>query len=161
MKYLSLHNSRDLKLGNMFLTSDCVIKIGDFGLAAPLNSGGSSSSNQPTLCGTPNYIAPEVCTSLFPLSLSLSLFHYLSLSLSFCSFNLSSFLRLNFSAFSFSLSLIPPVSLHFSTSPSLLLFVFIHSLNWIFSLLLSFPQSPSQSTMQHKSCQYEWQYNRS
>ena len=46
---------RDLKLGNMFLSSNMVVKIGDFGLAT------SFSENQPgSLCGTPNYIAPEV-----------------------------------------------------------------------------------------------------
>lgn len=53
---------RDLKLGNMFLTWDMTVKIGDFGLATQhpqqqLNSGGSAPT---TLCGTPNYIAPEV-----------------------------------------------------------------------------------------------------
>ena len=54
---------RDLKLGNMFLTSECVVKIGDFGLAAPMvTSSGQKQQQQPTLCGTPNYIAPEVRT---------------------------------------------------------------------------------------------------
>ena len=46
---------RDLKLGNMLLSSNMVVKIGDFGLAT------SFADNQPgSLCGTPNYIAPEV-----------------------------------------------------------------------------------------------------
>jgi len=46
---------RDLKLGNMFLSSDMSVKIGDFGLAATF------AENKPgSLCGTPNYIAPEV-----------------------------------------------------------------------------------------------------
>jgi len=46
---------RDLKLGNMFLSANMIVKIGDFGLAT------SFSDNQPgSLCGTPNYIAPEV-----------------------------------------------------------------------------------------------------
>ena len=46
---------RDLKLGNMLLSSNMVVKIGDFGLAT------SFEDNQPgSLCGTPNYIAPEV-----------------------------------------------------------------------------------------------------
>eukprot|EP00092_Neocalanus_flemingeri_P019813 GFUD01021463.1.p1 GENE.GFUD01021463.1~~GFUD01021463.1.p1 ORF type:complete len:609 (-),score=163.29 GFUD01021463.1:98-1924(-) len=46
---------RDLKLGNMFLSYNMIVKIGDFGLAT------SFSDNQPgSLCGTPNYIAPEV-----------------------------------------------------------------------------------------------------
>ena len=46
---------RDLKLGNMFLSQQMVVKIGDFGLATTFDD------NQPaSLCGTPNYIAPEV-----------------------------------------------------------------------------------------------------
>eukprot|EP00092_Neocalanus_flemingeri_P036989 GFUD01040268.1.p1 GENE.GFUD01040268.1~~GFUD01040268.1.p1 ORF type:complete len:468 (-),score=136.40 GFUD01040268.1:26-1429(-) len=46
---------RNLKMGNIFLSSNMVVKIGDFGLAT------SISDNQPiSLCGTPNYIAPEV-----------------------------------------------------------------------------------------------------
>lgn len=48
---------RDLKLGNMFLTWDMTVKIGDFGLATQHQASISSVS---TLCGTPNYIAPEV-----------------------------------------------------------------------------------------------------
>ena len=54
---------RDLKLGNMFLTASFVIKIGDFGLATPLQneeSGSTGGGGSGTLCGTPNYIAPEV-----------------------------------------------------------------------------------------------------
>ena len=46
---------RDLKLGNMLLSHDMVIKIGDFGLACRLED-----SKPGTMCGTPNYIAPEV-----------------------------------------------------------------------------------------------------
>ena len=46
---------RDLKLGNMFLTSTFIVKIGDFGLATAVTNASTSS-----LCGTPNYIAPEV-----------------------------------------------------------------------------------------------------
>jgi len=48
---------RDLKLSNLFLTSNYNLKIGDFGLATQLNE---SNSEQYTLCGTPNYIAPEI-----------------------------------------------------------------------------------------------------
>ena len=48
---------RDLKLGNIFLDQDMTVKIGDFGLAALLTS---DSERKKTICGTPNYIAPEV-----------------------------------------------------------------------------------------------------
>ncbi|EQC30829.1 PLK/PLK-UNCLASSIFIED protein kinase [Saprolegnia diclina VS20] len=48
---------RDLKLGNLFLTSDMQIKIGDFGLASHLDS---KAEKRKTMCGTPNYIAPEI-----------------------------------------------------------------------------------------------------
>jgi serine/threonine protein kinase len=41
----------------MFLTWDMTVKIGDFGLATQHQASISSAS---TLCGTPNYIAPEV-----------------------------------------------------------------------------------------------------
>uniref|UniRef100_A0A672IEP9 Serine/threonine-protein kinase PLK n=1 Tax=Salarias fasciatus TaxID=181472 RepID=A0A672IEP9_SALFA len=56
-----LHNNRvihrDLKLGNIFLNDDMEVKIGDFGLAAKIEFDGERKK---TLCGTPNYIAPEV-----------------------------------------------------------------------------------------------------
>lgn len=48
---------RDLKLGNIFLHQNMSIKIGDFGLAALLTS---ENDRKKTICGTPNYIAPEV-----------------------------------------------------------------------------------------------------
>ena len=48
---------RDLKLGNMFLNQNLEIKIGDFGLATKLEFPGERKR---TICGTPNYIAPEV-----------------------------------------------------------------------------------------------------
>lgn len=50
---------RDLKLGNLFLNDDMEVKIGDFGLAAKLEFDGERKK---TLCGTPNYIAPEILT---------------------------------------------------------------------------------------------------
>eukprot|EP00754_Rhynchopus_humris_P044948 Rhum_TRINITY_DN450_c0_g1::Rhum_TRINITY_DN450_c0_g1_i1::g.1270::m.1270/K06631/PLK1; polo-like kinase 1 len=50
---------RDLKLSNIMLTADNEIKIGDFGLAAKVSSG----EKRRTLCGTPNYIAPEILES--------------------------------------------------------------------------------------------------
>lgn len=56
-----LHNNRvihrDLKLGNIFLNDDMELKIGDFGLATKIEFEGERKK---TLCGTPNYIAPEV-----------------------------------------------------------------------------------------------------
>ncbi|KAI3403200.1 CDC5 [Candida oxycetoniae] len=48
---------RDLKLGNIFFDPDMNLKIGDFGLASVLPS---SDAKKYTICGTPNYIAPEV-----------------------------------------------------------------------------------------------------
>ena len=48
---------RDLKLGNIFLNDNMEIKLGDFGLATKVDYDGERKR---TLCGTPNYIAPEV-----------------------------------------------------------------------------------------------------
>ncbi len=48
---------RDLKLGNLFLDDEMQVKIGDFGLATTLDYDGERKK---TLCGTPNYIAPEM-----------------------------------------------------------------------------------------------------
>lgn len=48
---------RDLKLGNIFLNDNMEIKIGDFGLAAKLEF---SQEKKRTMCGTPNYIAPQI-----------------------------------------------------------------------------------------------------
>lgn len=48
---------RDLKLGNIMLDESMDIKIGDFGLATVL---WSDRDRRKTICGTPNYIAPEV-----------------------------------------------------------------------------------------------------
>jgi cell cycle serine/threonine-protein kinase CDC5/MSD2 len=50
---------RDLKLGNIFFDPDMNLKIGDFGLAAVLHA---DTDRKYTICGTPNYIAPEVLT---------------------------------------------------------------------------------------------------
>ncbi|XP_076633083.1 serine/threonine-protein kinase polo [Colletes latitarsis] len=50
---------RDLKLGNLFLSDDLQVKIGDFGLATRLEHDGERKK---TVCGTPNYIAPEILT---------------------------------------------------------------------------------------------------
>ncbi|KAJ4203622.1 Cell cycle serine/threonine-protein kinase cdc5/MSD2 [Fusarium falciforme] len=63
IKYM--HNKgiihRDLKMGNIFLDSRMNAKIGDFGLAALLVTGRDMHTiRRTTLCGTPNYIAPEI-----------------------------------------------------------------------------------------------------
>ena len=48
---------RDLKLGNLFLDHHGDMKVGDFGLATRLEHSGERKR---TVCGTPNYIAPEI-----------------------------------------------------------------------------------------------------
>jgi serine/threonine protein kinase len=55
--YMHTHQviHRDLKLGNIF-DSNMNIKVGDFGLVA-LND--CPGERKKTICGTPNYIAPE------------------------------------------------------------------------------------------------------
>ena len=59
LKYL--HNlkiiHRDLKLANLFLSDNMQLKLGDFGLATKLEFEGERKRS---LCGTPNYIAPEI-----------------------------------------------------------------------------------------------------
>jgi len=59
VKYLHDHKiiHRDLKLGNLFLSDEMDVKIGDLGLATRVDYDGERKR---TLCGTPNYIAPEV-----------------------------------------------------------------------------------------------------
>ncbi|KAH0545773.1 serine/threonine-protein kinase PLK1-like [Cotesia glomerata] len=47
---------RDLKPGNMFLSDGMIVKIGDFGMATRPDG----QRRRVTVCGTPNYIAPEV-----------------------------------------------------------------------------------------------------
>jgi serine/threonine protein kinase len=49
---------RDLKLGNLLLSEDrSLVKIADFGLAVRLKS---FTEERNTMCGTPNYISPEI-----------------------------------------------------------------------------------------------------
>ncbi|XP_035888030.1 inactive serine/threonine-protein kinase PLK5 isoform X6 [Phyllostomus discolor] len=48
---------RDLKLSNFFLKKNMEVKIGDLGLAAKVGPGGRCHR---VLCGTPNFLAPEV-----------------------------------------------------------------------------------------------------
>jgi len=59
LKYLHSNRviHRDLKLGNLFLSDKMEIKVGDFGLATKLEFDGEKKR---TICGTPNYIAPEI-----------------------------------------------------------------------------------------------------
>ena len=59
LQYLHSHRiiHRDLKLGNLFLNDKMELKVGDFGLATKLDFEGERKK---TICGTPNYIAPEV-----------------------------------------------------------------------------------------------------
>ncbi|XP_041942363.1 LOW QUALITY PROTEIN: serine/threonine-protein kinase PLK4 [Alosa sapidissima] len=59
--YLHTHGilHRDLTLSNLLLTSSMNVKIGDFGLAAQLRM---PEEKHFTMCGTPNYISPEVAT---------------------------------------------------------------------------------------------------
>jgi len=59
LKYLHAHKviHRDLKLGNLFLSDKMEVKVGDFGLATKLEFEGERKR---TVCGTPNYIAPEI-----------------------------------------------------------------------------------------------------
>lgn len=59
LKYLHANRiiHRDLKLGNIFLSDKMQVKLGDFGLAAKLEFDGERKR---TVCGTPNYLAPEI-----------------------------------------------------------------------------------------------------
>lgn len=51
---------RDLKLGNLFIDKQLHIKVGDLGLATRVED---KDEKRKTICGTPNYIAPEIIQS--------------------------------------------------------------------------------------------------
>ncbi|KAI9587949.1 serine/threonine-protein kinase PLK4 [Glossina fuscipes] len=57
--YLHSHRimHRDISLSNLLLSKDMHVKIADFGLAAQLKQ---PDERHVTMCGTPNYISPEV-----------------------------------------------------------------------------------------------------
>lgn len=54
---LSLSSSHFLVAGNFFVSESMELKVGDFGLAAKLEPAGN---RRKTICGTPNYLSPEV-----------------------------------------------------------------------------------------------------
>uniref|UniRef100_A0A7S1BAX8 Serine/threonine-protein kinase PLK n=1 Tax=Corethron hystrix TaxID=216773 RepID=A0A7S1BAX8_9STRA len=62
LSYMHSNNviHRDLKLGNLFLGKGLTLKLGDLGLATKLSHSGERKK---TICGTPNYIAPEIIDS--------------------------------------------------------------------------------------------------
>lgn len=59
--YLHSHRilHRDMSLSNLLLTKDMHVKIADFGLATQLTR---PDEKHMTMCGTPNYISPEVAS---------------------------------------------------------------------------------------------------
>lgn len=65
---LYLHSNnimhRDISMSNLLLTASMHIRISDFGLATQIHAGNESpfENKHTTLCGTPNFISPEVAS---------------------------------------------------------------------------------------------------
>lgn len=58
---------RSIKLGNLLINDKMELKLADFGLATKLEFQGDRKH---TVCGTPNYIAPEVILSSLGMGVS-------------------------------------------------------------------------------------------
>jgi polo-like kinase 1 len=59
LQYIHRHSivHRDLKLGNILVGESMQLKMCDFGLSTRISYQGEKKR---TVCGTPNYIAPEI-----------------------------------------------------------------------------------------------------